>query len=80
MRIAYDAIVLREQTAVLHPEHLYNAMDHHYEMMRVSSIVYVTSPLLFYILCFTYFCMLLYSVMLHVQYAAKVYNINIFCL
>ena len=40
MRIAYDAIMLREQTVVLHPEHLYNAMDHHYEMMRVSSIIY----------------------------------------
>ena len=42
MRIAYDAIILREQTAVLHPEHLYNAMDHHYEMMRVSSVIYTT--------------------------------------
>ena len=27
---------------MLHPEHLYNAMDHHYEMMRVSSIIYAT--------------------------------------
>ena len=38
MRIAYDVIMLREQTAVLHPEHLYNAMDHYYEMMRISTL------------------------------------------
>ena len=37
MRIAYDAIILREETAVLHPEALYSTMDHHYDMMRVSS-------------------------------------------
>ena len=36
MRIGYDAIILREQTDVLHPVALYNAMDHHHDMIRVS--------------------------------------------
>ena len=49
MRIVNDAIMLREQTAVLHPEHLYNAMDHHYEMMRVSSIIRIYHPHLYYL-------------------------------
>ena len=41
MRIAYDAIILREQTAVLHPEDLYIAMDHHHDMIRVSCSIIV---------------------------------------
>ena len=41
MRIAYDAIILREQTAVLHPEDLYIAMDHHHDMIRVSHSIIV---------------------------------------
>ena len=36
MRTAYDAIILREKTAVLHPEALSSAMYHHYDMLRVS--------------------------------------------
>ena len=50
--IMYEMIVLREQTAVLHPEHLYNAMDHHYEMMRIISIIILYYAHLYYfILC-----------------------------
>ena len=42
--------MLRQQTAVLHPEHLYNAMDHHYKMMTVSSIIYTIFT------CITWYC------------------------
>ena len=41
--------MLRQQTAVLHPEHPYNAMDHHYKM-RVSSIIYTI------LTCITRYC------------------------
>ena len=34
MRIAYDAIILRTETHVLHPEHLYNCMHHHSKMVK----------------------------------------------
>ena len=44
-----EVIVLREQTAVLHPEHLNNAMDHHYEIMRLLVYFISCSPVLFYI-------------------------------
>ncbi|XP_065907689.1 uncharacterized protein aq_987-like [Dysidea avara] len=36
MRIAYDAIILRTETHVLHPEHLYNCMHHHSKMVKGS--------------------------------------------
>ena len=49
MRIAYDAIMLREQTAVLQPERLHNTINHHYEMVRVSRELYTIIPALFLI-------------------------------
>ena len=44
-----EVIMLREQTAVLHSEHLYNAMDHHYEIVRLLVYFILCSPVLFYI-------------------------------
>ena len=34
-----EIISLMEKTAVLHPEHLYNVMEHHYEMMRIIDYI-----------------------------------------
>ena len=71
MRIAYDVIMLREQTTVLHPEQLYNATDHHYEKMRVTSIIYTTLTCIVWYcgLNFPIFCILIYSVTLYRTYA-----------
>ena len=48
IRVAHDAIMLlMDRTAVLHPEHLYNAMDQCYERIRVSSISYTNLNCIF---------------------------------